>query len=109
MIFVSHASHEGVNHFGHFYLTQLLLDKMKETNSPLGRVVVLSSIAHDMGVVDPADLNYSKGRVYKPWEAYGQSKQANLLFAKSLADKLRGTNITSVSVHPGKVATELWR
>lgn len=103
----------GVNHFGHFYLTQLLIDCMKRTvdltKDRRGRVVVLSSVAHQYGSVKPEDLHYTKGRQYKPWEAYGQSKLANLLFAKGLADRLKGTGITAVSVHPGVIATNLWR
>eukprot|EP01034_Spumella_vulgaris_P022011 gene22011-28104_t len=99
----------GVNHFGHFYLTQLLLPKMKENDQTAGRIVVLSSSAHDMGKVNPADLHYNKGRSYRGWEAYGQSKQANLLFAKSVGDKTRGTHVTAVSVHPGVIATALWK
>ena len=73
------------------------------------RVVVLSSSAHNMGNVDPSDLHFTKGRIYSPWVAYGQSKQADLLFAKALAEKTKGSNVTSVSVHPGVIATALWR
>lgn len=51
----------GVNHFGHFYLYKLLSTKMMETTDGAGRVVVLSSSAHDMGSVKPEDLHYTKG------------------------------------------------
>jgi len=51
----------GVNHFGHFYLTQLLQEKLLSTPNTAGRVVVLSSSAHDMGKVIPEDLHYTKG------------------------------------------------
>jgi len=98
----------GVNHFGHFYLTRLLKEKMLSSNGD-GRVVVLSSSAHSMGSVIPSDLHYTNGRTYKGWEAYGQSKQANLLFAKSFADKTVDTNLTAFSVHPGVIQTALWR
>lgn len=99
----------GVNHFGHFYLTQLLMDKMKGSNDLDKRIVVLSSTAHAMDDVDPDDLHYKKKRDYKPWTAYGQSKAANLLFAKSLGDKLEGSSVSAVSVHPGVIRTNLWR
>jgi len=99
----------GVNHFGHFYLVKLLKEHMLNTPDTNGRIVVLSSVAHDMGKVDPSDLHYKNGRKYAGWEAYGQSKLANLLFAKGLADRLKGTPLTAVSVHPGVIHTNLWR
>ena len=99
----------GVNHFGHFYLTKLLREKMAGTPITAGRIVVLTSVAHNMGKVDPSDLHYTKGRTYAAWEAYGQSKLANLLFAKGLADRLKGTSLTAVSVHPGVIRTNLWK
>lgn len=99
----------GVNHFGHAYLTRLLLPKMKETKDTAGRIVVLASTAHTMGTVQPDDLHFKNGRTYRGWESYGQSKMANILFAKGLADRLEGTGITAVSVHPGVIQTNLWR
>jgi len=97
----------GTNHFGHFYLTQLLLDLVKKGSEP--RVVTLSSSAHGMGSVDLEDMHYKNGRNYAPWEAYGQSKLANLLFAKELARRLEGTGVLSVAVHPGVIKTNLWQ
>lgn len=75
-----------------------------------GRVVTVASRAHTLGEVDPSDLFY-ESRKYTPWGAYGQSKGANILFAKGLADELRsaGSNILSVSLHPGVIKTNLWR
>jgi NAD(P)-dependent dehydrogenase (short-subunit alcohol dehydrogenase family) len=99
----------GVNHFGHFYLTQLLQQRMIDTPNTAGRIVCLSSSAHNMGKLVPSDLHFDKGRAYKGWEAYGQSKLANLLFAKGLADRLKGTPLTAVSVHPGVIKTNLWK
>ncbi len=100
----------GVNHFGHFYLTRLLRAKLEAQSFP-SRVVVLSSTAHNMGVVNVDDLHYKKGRAYSKWEAYGQSKQANLLFAKELADQFREANkpVKVMSVHPGVIQSNLWR
>jgi len=53
----------GVNHFGHFYLTQLLQEKLLTTPSTAGRVVVVSSTAHTFGSVNVQDLHYTKGKM----------------------------------------------
>ena len=100
----------GVNHFGHFYLVKLLEPLLLSQSTPC-RIVSLSSIAHKYGDVIGSDLHYKKGRSYGKWEAYGQSKLANLLFAKSLADRYRekGKEISAVSVHPGVISTGLAR
>lgn len=97
----------GVNHFGHFYLYCLLEPKLRAQKHQC-RVVCLSSIAHTMGTLDPKDLHYRK-RQYAAWDAYGQSKLANLLFAKSVADRSADSPITALSVHPGVIRTPLWR
>ena len=99
----------GVNLYGHAYMIQLLLPKMKAQSPNPARIVILSSSAHDMGNVDTTDLHFSKGRIYTPWVSYGQSKQAEMIFARELAERTKGSNVTSVSVHPGIVATNLWR
>jgi NAD(P)-dependent dehydrogenase (short-subunit alcohol dehydrogenase family) len=92
----------GTNHLGHFALTGLLLDKIGD------RIVTLSSGAHRMGTIDLADLNWERRR-YRPWRAYGQSKLANLLFARELQRRLTaaGSATLSVAAHPGYAATEL--
>eukprot|EP00597_Dinobryon_sp_UTEXLB2267_P009297 CAMPEP_0170095734 /NCGR_PEP_ID=MMETSP0019_2-20121128/28139_1 /TAXON_ID=98059 /ORGANISM="Dinobryon sp., Strain UTEXLB2267" /LENGTH=349 /DNA_ID=CAMNT_0010317535 /DNA_START=47 /DNA_END=1096 /DNA_ORIENTATION=- len=100
---------------GHFYLTLLLLDKLSQqcqAADPIhSRIVVLSSVAHSFGDVDSSDLHYTKGRKYSPWSAYGQSKSANILFTKALADRLKKRNlrISAVCLHPGEIQTNLWR
>lgn len=96
----------GVNHFGHFYLTQLLLPKMKKQTFP-SRIVSLSSTAKDMSNLHAKDLQY-KERTYKSWEAYGNSKLANFLYARTLAAQLKDTPIRVASVHPGVIKTNLW-
>lgn len=98
----------GVNVFGHFYLIQQLLPKMLKQNFE-NRIIVLSSSAHSMGDIDVSDLHFSKGRAYRDWTAYGQSKLGDMLLAKSIADKTTGTNTTACSVHPGVIATGLWK
>ena len=49
------------------------------------------------------------GRAYTPWGAYGQSKAANLVFAKAVSERLKGTGASCFSVHPGVIQTNLWR
>jgi NAD(P)-dependent dehydrogenase (short-subunit alcohol dehydrogenase family) len=101
----------GVNHLGHFLLTELLLDVLKK--SAPSRIVVLSSAYHDFaqgreGHIDFDDLQFER-RKYDGWQAYAQSKLANVLHARSLAARLAGTGVTAVSVHPGWVRTNLIR
>lgn len=76
----------GVNHIGHFLLTNLLLDALKD--SAPSRIVNVSSSAHKRGKIKFDDLNNDK--TYEPGEAYAQSKLANILFTKELANKLKG-------------------
>ena len=73
------------------------------------RVVVVASTAHAFGKIDLNDLHYKKGRSYSPWPAYGQSKLANILFTKELSRRLEGTKVTATCLHPGVIATPLWR
>lgn len=95
----------GVNHLGHFLLTNLLLDTL--IASKPSRVVVVSSIAHVRGKINKDDLNSEKD--YSPGDAYSQSKLANILFANELSERLHGTGVTVNSLHPGIVDTELFR
>ncbi len=101
----------GVNHLGHYLLTELLLDVLKAT--PGSRIVALSSCFHDMangreGKIDFDDLHF-KTRPYDGWTAYAQSKLANVLHAKHLAKRLKDDDVAAVSVHPGWVRTNLIR
>uniref|UniRef100_A0A251UD62 Putative glucose/ribitol dehydrogenase n=1 Tax=Helianthus annuus TaxID=4232 RepID=A0A251UD62_HELAN len=106
--------HFATNYLGHFHLTNLLLDKMKETATTTGiegRIVILSSLAHaytyEQGIrfekINDKD-SYSK-------KAYGQSKLANILHANELTRRLKeeGVNITVNSVNPGFIMTDLMR
>ena len=98
----------GTNHFGHHLLVSLLRARLVAQTGG-ARVVFLSSLAHKRGSIDIADLHFSRGRAYAPWVAYGQSKLANLLDAKELADQLADTPVVAVSVHPGVISTNLAR
>lgn len=95
----------GTNHMGHFLLTNLLLDLLKQS-SP-SRIVVVSSLFHWYGRINREDLNSEKS--YWRWIAYGQSKLANILFARELSKRLEGTGVTVNSLHPGAVKTGLTR
>ncbi|XP_032359678.1 retinol dehydrogenase 12, like isoform X1 [Etheostoma spectabile] len=95
----------GVNHFGHFLLTYLLLDLIKK--SAPARIVTVSSMAHSWGSINLEDINSEKS--YDKRAAYAQSKLANILFTRSLAKKLEGTGVMTYSLHPGVVQTDLWR
>ncbi|KAJ8348684.1 hypothetical protein SKAU_G00272730 [Synaphobranchus kaupii] len=102
----------GVNHLGHFLLTCLLLDRLKEGSG--GRVVTVSSMAYRWGRVDFDSLISNKdlgtGRYsWQFFQAYCNSKLCNVLFTHELAKRLSGTNVTCYSVHPGVVRTELSR
>jgi NAD(P)-dependent dehydrogenase (short-subunit alcohol dehydrogenase family) len=97
----------GVNHLGHFALTGHLLDLLVRADSE-SRVVTHSSGAHTAGEIEFEDLHREES--YGKWEAYGQSKLANLLFAYELQRRLDDAGITgtkSVACHPGYAATNL--
>ena len=99
----------GTNHLGHFLLTELLTDVL-QASAP-SRVVILSSFFHEramgrQGAIHFDDPNYHRRR-YDGWEAYAQSKLANLLHAKELGRRLQGTGVTVASVNPGFVQTNL--
>lgn len=93
-----------VNHLGYFLLTNLLLDLL--VRSAPARIVSVASVGHRKGTLDFSDLGYERG--YRIMRAYTRSKLANVLFAAELARRLAGTGVTSNSVHPGSVATNIW-
>lgn len=96
----------GTNHFGHFYLTSLLLDKMK-IQEFTSKIVCVASMAHKRSKLDLKDLHF-KSRKFDRLEAYGQSKGANILFIKELADRLQGTKVFCFSLHPGIISTNIF-
>ncbi|PSC71857.1 short-chain dehydrogenase TIC chloroplastic-like [Micractinium conductrix] len=100
----------GTNHFGHFYLTQLLLPKMNVQGTP-GRIIAVASIAHAMVKGLPLEDLNCQTRTYYPWLSYAHSKLANVLFVTELARQLEkeGSAVKAFSVHPGVINTNLHR
>ncbi len=93
-----------INHLGYFLLTNLLWDLL--VRSAPARIVTVASVGHRRGTLDFDDLGYEQG--YAIMKAYTRSKLANVLFAAELARRLEGTGVTSNSLHPGAVATNIW-
>lgn len=100
----------GTNHVGHYLLTVLLAPALLAAARPgaAARVVNLSSAGHRMGDMHFDDPNYLQ-RPYDKWEAYGQSKTANVLFSVALDARLRDRGVRAFAVHPGAINTELGR
>jgi NAD(P)-dependent dehydrogenase (short-subunit alcohol dehydrogenase family) len=90
------------NHLGHFLLTELLLDRIKQ--SPPSRIVNVASTAHKQAKALDFDDLQSK-RNYGAMQVYARSKLANVYFTNELARRLAGTRVTANSLHPGTVAT----
>jgi len=91
------------NHLGHFALTGLLLPSIMAAPAP--RVITVASLAHRGGKIHFDDLQMAKH--YKPWDAYNQSKLANILFARELARRAVGSPLISIPVHPGVSQTSI--
>ncbi len=98
----------GVNHLGHYLLTRLLLDHLKATKG--ARIVNVASAAH-YRVKKPIDWRALQAttKSVSGFPEYTVSKLANVLFTKELAKRLEGSGVTSYAVHPGGVATDVWR
>jgi len=96
------------NYYGHFLLTYLLLDVLKATTP--SRIVNVSSAAHWFTKFNSDDdFNVAQGSYRRGFRAYCQSKLAMNMFTKSLSKELQGTGVTVNSLHPGYVASELFR
>lgn len=93
----------GVNHLGHFLLTNELLEHLQHARQ--GRVVNVSSGAHKVGKIHFDDPNLSRG--FNVAKGYAQSKLANILFTKELARRLQPTRVTVNALHPGAVSTSI--
>jgi NAD(P)-dependent dehydrogenase (short-subunit alcohol dehydrogenase family) len=91
------------NHLGPFLLTELLLERLKE--SAPSRIVNVASTAHNFARRGMVFDDLMAERSYKPMEVYGRTKLANMLFTTELAKRLAGTGVTANSLHPGSVNT----
>jgi NAD(P)-dependent dehydrogenase (short-subunit alcohol dehydrogenase family) len=97
----------GVNHLGHFLLTELLLERLKRT-APSRIVIVASSTHYQAKGIDWAALR-APTRSLTGMPEYRVSKLCNVLHAKELATRLAGSGVSTYAVHPGAVASDIWR
>jgi dehydrogenase/reductase SDR family protein 13 len=97
----------GTNHLGHYLFTRLLLDRVKQAGT--ARIVNVSSASHYQAKHIDWDALRTKTRSITGMREYEVSKLSNVLFTKELARRLEGTGITTYAVHPGTVATDVWR
>lgn len=97
----------GTNHLGHYLFTRLLLDRLKEAGT--ARIVNVSSNSHYRAKTIDWDAQQKTTKSVTAMPEYEVSKLANVLFSKELARRLEGTGITTYAVHPGVVATDVWR
>jgi NAD(P)-dependent dehydrogenase (short-subunit alcohol dehydrogenase family) len=97
----------GTNHLGHYLFTRLLLDRIKQSGP--ARIVNVASASHYQarGINWDALRAKTKSRTGLP--EYAVSKLSNVLFTKELARRLEGTKVTTYALHPGVVATDVWR
>jgi retinol dehydrogenase-12 len=96
----------GTNHLGHYLFTRLLLDRIKRGQ---GRIVNVASVAHYRAHGIDWEAVRRKTRTRVGMHEYSVSKLANVLFTKELARRLAGTGVTTYALHPGGVATDVWR
>ena len=94
-----------VNHLAPFLLTNLLLETLQHSTS--ARIINVASDAQQYGTMDFDDLGFQ--RSYSGMKAYARSKLANILFTYELARRLAGKEVTVNALHPGHVATNIWR
>ena len=97
----------GVNHVGHFLLTQLLLDRIRA--SAPARIITVASRAHYRASGIEWDRVRQRTRTATGLPEYAVSKLANVLFSAELGRILHGTGVTTYSLHPGVVASDVWR
>jgi NAD(P)-dependent dehydrogenase (short-subunit alcohol dehydrogenase family) len=101
----------GTNHLGHFLLTQLLLDNIRATAQMAGtaRIVTVASRAHQRVQGIDFEAVQKSTQTATGFKEYGVSKLANVLFSMELARRLKGSGVSTYSLHPGVVATDVWR
>ncbi|KAK9761355.1 hypothetical protein K7432_013809 [Basidiobolus ranarum] len=96
----------GTNHLGPFVFTNLILPRLLASKCG-ARVVNVSSTGHHMSSIRFSDPGFSNGNRYNKWQAYGQSKTANILFAKEISNRYKSKGLTAFSLHPGAIVTNL--
>ncbi|XP_060538354.1 dehydrogenase/reductase SDR family member 13-like isoform X1 [Pantherophis guttatus] len=96
-----------VNHLAHFLLTHLLLDRLKRC-AP-SRVITVVSSMHVFGKIDFRTIHKPVKGMWNALLSYCNSKLANILHVRELANQLEGTNVTCYAIHPGAVRTEIGR
>jgi NAD(P)-dependent dehydrogenase (short-subunit alcohol dehydrogenase family) len=97
----------GTNHLGPFLFTNLVLPRMLTCKEP--RIVNVSSSGHHFAPIIFSDIHFSNGEKYNKWIGYGQSKTANILFAKELSNRYNNKGLLAYSLHPGSINTNLQR
>eukprot|EP00092_Neocalanus_flemingeri_P005183 GFUD01005575.1.p1 GENE.GFUD01005575.1~~GFUD01005575.1.p1 ORF type:complete len:357 (+),score=112.03 GFUD01005575.1:160-1071(+) len=95
------------NHLSHFLLTNLLKQKLAASGN--ARVINVSSMANQFGNVDLENINYEKDESKKEHDrTYHNSKLMNIMFAKEISNRWRNIGVTSYSLHPGFVRTNIF-
>jgi retinol dehydrogenase-12 len=97
----------GTNHLGPYLFTRLLLDRIKQAGT--ARIVNVASASHYQAKGIDWEVLRASTRSVTGLREYAVSKLSNVLFAKELARKLEGTGVTTYALHPGVVATDVWR
>ena len=97
----------GVNHLGHFLFTQLLLERIRQ--SAPARIVTVASRAHYRSPGIDWDAVRQRTLAATGFPEYATSKLANVLFSAELGRQLAGSGVTTYSLHPGVVASDVWR
>lgn len=97
----------GINHLGHFLLTELLLDRLRA--SAPARVVAVASVGHRQARGIDFDAVQRPTRSFTGLPEYAVSKLANILFVQELARREAGSGVTTYALHPGAIASNVWR
>jgi retinol dehydrogenase-12 len=97
----------GTNHLGHFVWTEKLLPLV--ARAPQGRVVIVASAGHYRARAIDWEVLRGTSRTVSAFPEYCVSKLCNVLYAKELARRLERTKITTYSLHPGGVASDIWQ
>lgn len=95
----------GTNHLGHFLFTSLIFSRIVASKDP--RIINVSGFGHNFGPVRYDDPGFQGGELYNKWNAYGQTKTANILFSRELAKRYGDKGLTAFSLHPGAIITPL--